>query len=69
MWIHTQSAASQRKAPKRITINDKDREEHINNDEGLYHMQRRSGLSMRAFIRANRAELDKVINKILGQEN
>jgi hypothetical protein len=50
------------------TLNDKDREEWVNNDEGLYLWQRRSGLSMRAFIRANRAELDACILSVLSGE-
>jgi hypothetical protein len=43
------------------TLNDNDREEWIINDEGLLSWQRSSRLGMRAFIRANRAELDEQI--------
>jgi hypothetical protein len=46
------------------TINDEDRRQWIENDEGLYLWQRRSGLSMRKFIRENRAEIDEVIRNV-----
>lgn len=42
-------------------INDEERRVWIENDEGLYYLQRRSGLSMRQFIRKNRAVIDEVI--------
>lgn len=52
--------------------NDAEREQWVNNDEGLYNWQRtnRDGpggkrLGMRAFIRANRAELDAAIDRAL----
>ena len=48
------------------TLNDDDREQWINNDEGLYNWQRSSRLSMRNFIRQNRTELDA---HILGRLN
>jgi hypothetical protein len=44
--------------------NDEEREQWIANDEGLYDWQRKSGLSMRAFIRANRAEIDAAIDNV-----
>ena len=53
---------------KRNQLNDKDREQWIANDEGLYLWQRRSGLGMRAFIRANRAEIDAAILPVLSGE-
>ncbi len=49
-------------------LNDEDRRQWINNDEGLYNWQRSSGLSMREFIRQNRQELDACINKVLNNE-
>lgn len=42
-------------------LNDRDRAEWINNDEGLYNWQRRSRLSMKAFIRQNKAEIDSAV--------
>lgn len=45
--------------------NDEEREQWINNDEGLYLWQRRSGQSMRNFIRENREELDRLISTAL----
>lgn len=49
-------------------LNDSDREDWINNDEGLYNWQRGSGLSMRNFIRANRAAIDEHINTQLNKK-
>lgn len=43
---------------KHAKLNDAEREEWINNDEGLLAWKRSSRMGMRAFIRANRAELD-----------
>ncbi|MDD4988726.1 MAG: hypothetical protein WC057_08035 [Dehalococcoidales bacterium] len=47
------------------TLNDKDREQWIMNDEGLYNWFRSSRLSMRNFIRQNRKELDECIKPVL----
>lgn len=46
-------------------MNDKEREQWIQNDEGLYNWWRSSRLSMREFIRQNRAELTAAISKAL----
>lgn len=45
-------------------MNDEERRLWVLNDEGLYLWHRRSGLSMREFIRQNRAELDEVIGNV-----
>jgi hypothetical protein len=45
-------------------MNDSEREDWINNDEGLYNWQRSSGLSMRKFIKENRAEITNVIENV-----
>lgn len=45
-------------------LNDAERKDWINNDEGLYNQQKSSGLSMREFIRQNRAELDAAITNV-----
>ena len=49
-------------------MNNRERELWIANDEGLYLWQRRSKQSMRAFIRENREELDRYINKVLNRK-
>lgn len=45
--------------------NDDERRQWILNDEGLYNLQRSSRLTMREFIRRNRAEIDAVIDNVL----
>ena len=45
--------------------NDEDRRQWTENDEGLYLAQRRSGLSMRRWIRENREFIDEVIDKVV----
>jgi hypothetical protein len=42
-------------------LNDREREMWVNNDEGLYSWFRSSRLSMREFLRQNRAEIDAAI--------
>lgn len=49
-------------------MNDTEREQWIDNDEGLYLWWKGSRQSMRAFVRENRAELDRAINRALGNE-
>jgi hypothetical protein len=46
-------------------LNDDEREQWINNDEGLYSWWRSSRLSMRNFIRENRAEISEAISRAL----
>lgn len=53
---------------KRITLNDTDREQWIDNDEGLYDWWRSSRQSKRAFIRENRDELTRLIMAELNRE-
>jgi hypothetical protein len=45
-------------------LNDEDRRQWILNDEGLYNWHRGSRLSMQAFIRQNRAEIDNAIRNV-----
>ena len=45
---------------------DRDREEWIINDEGLYRWWKGSRMSMRSFIRSNRREIDEAIDRQLG---
>jgi hypothetical protein len=46
---------------KNARLNDADREEWIGNDEGLHEWWRSSRQGISTFIRANRAELDRLI--------
>lgn len=48
--------------------NDEERRLWILNDEGLYLWWQRSGLSLRQFMRDNRVELDKCIDRALNVE-
>lgn len=54
------------KKTKKFTLNDNDREEWIDNDEGLYSWYRSSRKSMREFIRNNRTDIDAHIKAVLG---
>jgi len=45
-------------------INDNERRLWVENDEGLYNEQRRSGKPMRTFIRGSRAMIDEVIRNV-----
>lgn len=47
------------------TLNDADRSEWIDNDEGLYNWWRSSRQSKRVFIRKNREELTRLILEAL----
>ena len=45
----------------RCTINDNDREDWVNNDEGLYNWWQRSGVGITTFVRRHRQEIDIII--------
>lgn len=45
-------------------MNDKERAEWVDNDEGLYLWWKQSGQGKRAFIRENRAAIDEVIEEV-----
>ena len=47
-------------------MNNRERNQWIDNDEGLYEWWKGSRLSKRAFIQENRADIDDVINNIVG---
>lgn len=49
-------------------LNDSERAQWIDNDEGLYLWKKSTRLSMRQFIRENRAEIDACINRALGRK-
>lgn len=49
---------------RRDTLNDSDRSQWIDNDEGLYNWWRSSRQSKREFIRENRAEIDQAIRNV-----
>lgn len=48
-------------------MNNREREQWVNNDEGLYNWWKGSRVSMRKFITDNRIELDRAINRSLGR--
>jgi hypothetical protein len=50
--------------PRRDTINDADRAQWIDNDEGLYSWWKSSRQSKRAFIKENREEIDAAIRNV-----
>jgi hypothetical protein len=45
-------------------VNNTEREQWIDNDEGLYDWWKSSGLSKREFIKQNRAEIDAAIENV-----
>jgi hypothetical protein len=45
-------------------MNDRDREQWVDNDEGLYNLMRRSRLGKRRWIRENRALIDEVAGHV-----
>jgi hypothetical protein len=45
-------------------MNDRERENWIDNDEGLYRMWRSSHSAKRKFIRSNRSVIDAVIENV-----
>lgn len=47
-------------------MNDSEREDWINNDEGLYLWWKSTRQSMRNFIRENRKEITRIIQAALG---
>ena len=51
---------------RKPTLNDDDRSQWIDNDEGLYDWWKSSRLSKREFIRQNRAEIDAAIARVTG---
>jgi hypothetical protein len=50
---------------RKWTLDDDDRSQWIDNDEGLYDWWRASGLSKKEFIRRNRTEIDAAILPVL----
>jgi hypothetical protein len=53
---------------KQITLNDQDRAQWIDNDEGLYNWWRSSRQSKTQFIKENRKELSDCIMRALNQK-
>ena len=49
---------------RRPTINDNDREDFVNNDEGLYRLWQASKLGITTFVQQNRPFIDEVIRKV-----
>lgn len=46
---------------KKFTINDKDRAEFVENEEGMYRWYRSCRQPLRTFVRENRTDIDRVI--------
>jgi hypothetical protein len=46
-------------------LNDDERQDFVSNDEYLYSLQRRSRLGRRAWIRANRDDIDAAYDRML----
>jgi hypothetical protein len=44
--------------------NDNDREDFVNNDEGLYNMWRRSGKGITVWVRENRQFIDEYMGNV-----
>jgi len=49
-------------------MNNDERSQWIDNDEGLYNWWRSTRLSKQKFIKENREEIDRVINNVLGNK-
>lgn len=49
-------------------MNDTERRNWVNNDEGLYNWWKSTRLSLTAFIRENRKEIDAAINPVISGE-
>ena len=49
---------------RKQTINDDDREEFVNNDEGLYNMWLASSKGITVWVRENRPMIDEVIKAV-----
>jgi len=45
-------------------LNDAERGELVENDEGLHAWRLRTGLGVRRFVRANRAKLDAIFREV-----
>ena len=54
-----------RRAARPESLNDADRSQWIDNDEGLYDWWKQSRLPKREFIRQNRAAIDQAINPVV----
>ena len=64
-WINvSHTTARMRQHTANAKHNDAQRTAWIGGDEGLYNLQRRSGMSMALFVRLHRSEIDKVIDEI-----
>lgn len=51
-----------------MKLNDSDREDWVNNDEGLYSWWKSTGQGITTFVRENRAELSRLILATLNRE-
>lgn len=53
---------------KQRTINDKDRQQWVHNDEPLYFDWKRTGKGITTYVRENREIIDQVINECLDRK-
>ena len=53
---------------REFTINDSDRAEWVNNDEGLYNWWKSTKKGITTFVRENRKELDEFIYRAIGRK-
>lgn len=51
-----------------MTLNDEERRQWVDNDEGLYNWWKSSKIGLYRFVRENRAEIDAVINSSLNRK-
>lgn len=64
MYYHAPYQVRQRT----FTINEADREQWVDNDEGLYRWWKSTRQSKRQFVRENREQLNTIIRKACGQD-
>lgn len=63
-WKLGYTPAEAERSARRQTINDDDRTQWVNNDEGLYRWFVSERMPMREFVRMNRSAIDEVINNV-----
>lgn len=66
-WYSLKGGGKMTSNARRSGLNNRERELWVMNDEGLYNWWKSSRLSMRNFIRENRAEIDQAILRALGR--
>lgn len=51
-----------------MALNDEERRQWVDNDEGLYNWWKSTKMGLYRFVRENRAEIDAVINQTLNRK-